>query len=104
MKRTMLFLCCLLTVILAYADNSDVISFTQKGTARDFPLSEATIYTDDSDHKVMAIAANMLAEDVERITGCKLVLATAKDVKNLPSRQPLVVAGTIGKKADTRYW
>ncbi len=33
-----------------------------------FPLSEAVIYTDTKEYKVVNITANMLADDIERVT------------------------------------
>ena len=68
---------------------------SEQGGAGYFPLSTAAIYTDAADYKVVGIAANMLAEDVERVTSVKPALATTTSVKKLP-QMPVVVAGTIG--------
>ena len=57
-----------------------------------FPLSEAAIYTDADDHRVVEIAATMLADDVERVTGRRPQLSTAR---KLPKGTALV-AGTLG--------
>ncbi|MBP5426206.1 MAG: hypothetical protein J6Y33_09095 [Prevotella sp.] len=57
-----------------------------------FPLSEAVIYTDADDHRVVEIAAAMLADDVERVTGRRPQLSTAR---KLPKGVALV-AGTLG--------
>ena len=43
-----------------------------------FPLSEATIYTDDTDYRVVEITATMLVDDVERVTGNRLQLSAAR--------------------------
>lgn len=65
-----------------------------------FPLVSskgvATIYTDVKDFKVTGIATQMFAEDIERITGKKPVMATVAAVKDI-SNAASVVAGTIGQ-------
>lgn len=66
---------------------------SEQGGAGYFPLSTAAIYTDAADYKVVGIAANMLAEDVERVTSVKPALATTTSVKKLP-QMPVVVAGS----------
>ncbi len=55
----------------------------------------AVIRTDPADFKVVQIAANLLAEDVERVTGKKPVLnSTGPDVT-----APTVLVGTLGHSA-----
>lgn len=58
-----------------------------------FPLSQAAVYTDNRDYRVVEIAAGMLADDVERVTGHRPFQAA---VKELP-KGVAVVAGTLGK-------
>ncbi|MCR4853893.1 MAG: glycosyl hydrolase 115 family protein [Prevotella sp.] len=58
-----------------------------------FPLSDAAIYTDSRDYKVVEIAAAMLADDVERVTGRR---PQQRTVGQLP-KGAAVVAGTLGK-------
>ena len=62
-----------------------------------FPLSEAPIYTDANDYRVVQITAGMLADDVERVTGRRPVQQT---VKKLPKGMA-VVAGTLGRSPLT---
>ena len=78
-------------VLLAANDHSfpHVVEMPQNGA---FPLSEAAIYTDANDYRVVGIAAAMLADDVERVTGN---LPTLQTVKQLP-KGISVVAGTLG--------
>ncbi len=61
-----------------------------------FPISDDTIYTDANDYKVVGIAANMLADDVERITGRRPLSATAASLKRIPKGASIAV-GTVGK-------
>ena len=63
-----------------------------------FPLSQAAIYTDADDFTVVQIAAGMLADDVERVTGFRPVTSDAKSVKKLP-KGAVVVAGTLGNSS-----
>lgn len=56
----------------------------------------ATICYDSCDAKVVAIAANMLADDIERVTGRRPVLQAAGDARLCPSHEMLLV-GTIGQ-------
>ncbi len=63
----------------------------------DFPLAQgaqvAEVYAAPEDAKVVQIAANLFAEDVERVTGHKPALVT--DAAKL--KGPVVIAGTLGK-------
>lgn len=58
-----------------------------------FPLvtaeGAAAIYTDEKDYKVAAIAANMLADDIERVTG-------QRPAQNGEGKS-MILAGTLGK-------
>ena len=67
----------------------NVYEMSQDGA---FPLGEAAIYTDANDYRVVGIAAAMLADDVERVTGKRPSL---RSVKQLP-KGVSVVAGTLG--------
>ena len=61
-----------------------------------FPLSDADIYTDSKDYHVVGITANMLADDVERVTGKRPHVAVTASVKSIP-KGVAVVVGTVGK-------
>ena len=61
-----------------------------------FPISEAAIYTDAEDYKVVDITAHMLADDVERVTGRHPQVTTAASVKSIPKGVSVAV-GTVGK-------
>ena len=60
-----------------------------------FPLSEATICIDAGDYKVVSIAAQMLADDVERVTSARSTIVSATSFKKLP-HGAAVFAGTVG--------
>ena len=60
-----------------------------------FPISDAVIYTDAKDYKVVGITANMLADDVERVTGQRPHVTTAASVKSIPKGVSIAV-GTVG--------
>ncbi|MDY6301727.1 MAG: glycosyl hydrolase 115 family protein, partial [Bacteroidales bacterium] len=60
-----------------------------------FPLGEATICTDASDYKVVNIAVQMLADDVERVTATRSTITLATSLKKLPHGATVVV-GTVG--------
>ncbi|MCR4602919.1 MAG: glycosyl hydrolase 115 family protein [Prevotella sp.] len=96
MRRTILFLLGLLAIVAGHAAGTNVFpSITEKAERGYFPLSSATIYTDADDYQVVGIAAAMLADDVERVTGTRPENRTAKGIGKLPG-EPAVVAGTIG--------
>ena len=61
-----------------------------------FPLSEAVIYTDTKEYKVVNITANMLADDIERVTGKHPRVVKTTSLKNIP-KGGAVAVGTIGK-------
>lgn len=65
-----------------------------------FPLSttEGTpgIYTSTGDYRVVEIAANLFADDVERVTGRKPQAKSISRWKDLP-RGAAIVAGTLGR-------
>jgi len=54
----------------------------------------AVLVVDDADYPVVQLAAGFFADDVERVTGHRLI------VTNAPSdRGPLIIVGTLGKSA-----
>ena len=55
-----------------------------------FPLDKATICIDASDYKVVNIATQMLADDLERIMTIRPAIALATSLKKL------IIAGTLG--------
>jgi len=59
------------------------------------PTAAATICTDANDYDVVEIAATLLADDVERVTGRRPSTPRLSTPRKLPSR-PAVVAGTLG--------
>ena len=96
MKKIILLFCSLL-VMLPIRGNG-VAGFpkvSEKAQADWFPLVEATICTDSGDDKVVNIAAQMLADDVERITTVRPATAWATSAKKLP-KGAAVIAGTVG--------
>ena len=74
------------------ADSPKVSEKAQTGW---FPLGEATICTDAGDYKVVNIAAQMLADDVERVSTARSTIVSATSLKKLP-QGVTVVAGTVG--------
>lgn len=96
MKRTLLLMFALLAVFFAQAGRAyEFPAFSEQSKTGYFPLSQAAIYTDGADYKVVGITAAMLADDVERVTGHRPALSTATSLKKLP-REATVVAGTLG--------
>lgn len=63
MKKTILILYGIVAVLLAHATTNDIISVPENSVTGAFPLSRATIFTDNADYKVVGIAAAMLADD-----------------------------------------
>lgn len=61
-----------------------------------FKLSGATILTDPNDFKVVGIAADMLADDIERVTGRRPHRTQTHSVAETASGSPKLIAGTIG--------
>lgn len=60
-----------------------------------FPISEAVIFSDPHDYKVVTIAAGMLADDIERITGRRPLFRASDTLPECTA----VVAGTLGHSA-----
>lgn len=92
-----IFLFCSLLVMLPIYGNSvaDFPKVSEKAQTNWFPLGEATICTDAGDYKVVNIAAQMLADDVERVTSARSTIVSATSLKKLP-HGATVVAGTVG--------
>ena len=68
MKKAVFLFCCLLVMLPICGNNvADYPKVSENAQTDWFPLSEATICTDAGDYKVVSIAAQMLAEDVERV-------------------------------------
>jgi len=95
MKRIFIVLVELLTLVTASAVTFPQVT-TKEHTAYFALATEkevASIYTDANDFKVVGIAAGMLADDVERVTGKRPVLQVTKQLPKGTS----VIAGTLGK-------
>ena len=92
-----IFLFCSLLMMLPIYGNSvaDFPKVSEKAQTDWFPLGEATICTDVGDYKVVNIAAQMLADDVERVTSARSTIVSATSFKKLP-QGATVVAGTVG--------
>ena len=92
-----IFIFCSLLVMLPIHGSvmADFPKVSEKAQTDWFPLGEATICTDASDDKVVNIAAQMLVDDVERVTTARSTLASATSLKKLP-HGATVVAGTVG--------
>ncbi len=99
MKQTILALL-MSAVVLSTGAQTPVITQTVPAVSEIwkpgfFPISDAVIYTDAKDYKVVGITANMLADDVERVTGRHPQVTTAASVKNIPKGVSVAV-GTVG--------
>ena len=95
--KTAICLFCSLLVMLPICGGSvaDFPKVSEKAHTDWFPLGEATICTDAGDYKVVNIAAQMLADDVERVTAARSTIVLATSLKKLP-QGATVVAGTLG--------
>ena len=74
---------------------ADFPKVSEKAQTDWFPLGEATICTDAGDYKVVSIVAQMLGDDVERVTTARSTIVQATSLKKLP-HGATVVAGTVG--------
>lgn len=96
MKRIILLVYSMLAIFFTYAGSVNGFpAISENSVPGFFPLSTATICVDANDYKVVSIAATMLSEDVERVTGLRPALSSATAVKKMPHKA-VVVAGTIG--------
>lgn len=95
---------CLQVTTLTRAENRQAFpSISETPLSGYFPLATtngtATVYTDSSDFKVVSIAADMLADDVKRVTGKTMnhVFLRPHDKSGkMVNRGAAVVAGTLG--------
>ena len=97
MKRVYIIMCfCLLTSVMMLANEVNTFpKIVEAETKGYFPLSEADIYTDINDYRVVEITAGMLADDICRVTGNRPRQMMVSNRKSLPSHAT-VVAGTLG--------
>jgi len=96
MKRTILFLFGLWAMLAVQAAGvHEFPQISENAVPGYFPLSAATVCTDAADYQVVHLAAGMLVDDIERVTGRRPVMQSAKRLQQLP-QGPAVVAGTIG--------
>ncbi|MBQ2523297.1 MAG: hypothetical protein II541_03755, partial [Prevotella sp.] len=97
MKRVYIIMCfCLLASVMMLANEVNTFpKIVETETKGYFPLSEADIYTDINDYRVVEITAGMLADDICRITGNRPRQMMVSNRKSLPSHAT-VVAGTLG--------
>lgn len=88
-----LFCCCLLFLVNICRAQTSTLSVSEKPSAFSLftPSSVAAICTDDNDAKVVTIAANAFANDVQLISGKQMQV-----LHEIPSKGFSVVAGTIG--------
>lgn len=94
MKKYICLFLCLLLGIQSYAKNLDSFPVIQeKALPGFFPLSDVPIYVDTEDYPVVSITAEMLADDIERVTGKR---PDFKQAKQLP-KESCILAGTLGK-------
>lgn len=83
--NTKIFFLAILSAILVYGN-----------AYASFPLSEAELYFDPNDHKVVGISAQMLASDIGMVTGKEIETKESDDLP-LYGNKPLILVGTIGK-------
>ena len=97
MKRGYIIMCfCLLASVMMLANEVNTFpKIVETETKGYFPLSEADIYTDINDYRVVEITAGMLADDICRVTGNRPRQKMVSNRKSLPSHAT-VVAGTLG--------
>lgn len=78
----------------------DFPNVQETGNAACFPLvsdtETAAIVTDERDFPVTRIAAQMLADDIERVTGQQPELSVVRSIDELEEGKATVIAGTIG--------
>ena len=86
--------CCLLFLVTICRAQTNTISVSEKPSSFSLftPSSIASIYTDDNDAKVVTIAANAFANDIQLISGKQMQV-----LHTVPSKGFSIVAGTIGQ-------
>ena len=101
MKNTMKIKALLAVLLLAAGcgqasmELTDFPEVREKASRGAFPLaasSAATICVDSGDARVVSIAAGLLADDVERLTGLRPAM-----LSELPEDGPALIAGTVGQ-------
>lgn len=96
-KRITSFTTKFTAILLCFATALQVVA-----KSASFPLSDkgkaAMIWTDSNDHKVVGITAQMLADDVMRVSDAKTSVCHAKSLKEI-SGDAVVLIGTIGRSA-----
>ena len=88
-----------LSIFSACSNKSDFPQVRETASKGWFPLAAdeaAGIIYDETDFPVVGIAAEMLADDVERITGNRPELLHHADLNDMPE-VPAVLAGTVGR-------
>jgi hypothetical protein len=90
----------LLLIVSSASTSAGALSLKKAvGGPADFPLvvngRAAQILVDKNDAEVVRIAANLLAEDTERVSGVKPQVSEAAAGQNAP----VIVAGTLGQSA-----
>ena len=88
----MLWLCLICSMVIHAVQTNTFPKIQETPQKGYFPLSEATIYTDVADYRVVEITASMLVDDVERVTRNRIHQSA---VRELPKGIALV-AGTLG--------
>ena len=94
-----IFIFCSLLVMLPICGNNvaDFPEVSENAQTDWFPLGEATICTDASDYKVVNIAAQMLADDVERVTTTRSTIVSATSIDELVRQKAIDVSAIKGK-------
>jgi hypothetical protein len=96
MSKTIFLLCSLFFMIPIRSNGmTGFPKVSEKVHTNWFPLDKATICIDASDYKVVNIATQMLADDLERIMTIRPAIALATSLKKLP-HGATIIAGTLG--------
>jgi hypothetical protein len=88
------FCCCLLFLVTICRAQINTLSVSEKPSSFSLftPSSIAAICTDEHDAKVVAIAANAFANDIQQISGQQMPV-----LHTVPSKGFRIIAGTIGQ-------
>ena len=99
MKKHIAVILCTIACVITYAGNDSFPSISEIDRKGFFPLSSenhSTIYVDHGDFKVVEIAAGMLAEDIEKVTGRAAETSVIENHRMIAA-DASVVAGTWGR-------
>ena len=99
MKKHIAVILCTIACVTTYAGNDSFPSISEIDRKGFFPLSSqkhSTIYVDNGDFKVVEIAAGMLAEDIERVTGRAAETSVIENHRMIAA-DACIVAGTWGQ-------